>query len=413
MSVEWSTDATTELAEAYRELRESHLAMLSILDDTLSRNALLAEDLKNKEIAQLPISPNKDDSYERNFFTTGEKLDKFGDELESETIALKGRVPELLQKQMELEAENKELKEALEVSKKSIEYLKADRDAFKLKLTSLENAKAMLTNDYHASQSKLEEQLDVLQNKNRTLEDQVSALKSSLDTSVAKNNDLAAQLEETFKLLEDERARQQDRKDCGDSLASVEQGQDPGSPAQGPQREPGSPPLVEAIDMRVPKDSADKDNILDDIVIVEDRVVPEPSLNGFNTLGAEPQDRQIAQPYFGSSPPGDDADRSWEQQRGVLEERLEECQSLLEAERKTNLRLSQQARGLKETIEDLRKALHLQRLDFESSHSPKRRVQATPVHGDRSHNQILRELKIENNLMLEPRHGPRDESSSR
>lgn len=386
MSVEWSTELTSELVEAYRELRESHLSMLCVLDDTLQRNLELREELKTRDITQMPIQPFKEDSFDGNFFTEGEKLDKFGDELEKETESLRKQLPTLMLKQAELEAENRELKENLEISKKSVDYLKADRDALKLELESLKKAKQIMSREFEVNQTKLESQREENLKQISSLNEDLDQLRKSYQKEIEKTMNLSKQLEATYKLLEDEKLKQQEtEKNEHDSLTLVEQRQGLVLPPQDPGRD--SLP-VEPITIRGSfNQSADKDNLLDDIVIVEDR--PASDTAAFNTLGRQSFDKKTRNNFDSN-------------QKRHLEETLAECRSRLEAEQRSGGIMARKIKDLVATIDDLKRIMRLQNIEqnshFDSklSVSGKKTKEMSSV--NRGNNQILMELEIENNL---------------
>ena len=424
---------TIELADAYRELRESHLSMLSVLDDTMQRNFFLEEELKTKDVNQLPISPSKDDSFDNNFFTAGAKSDKLGDVLDEETIRLKNEVPSLIQKNLLLESELTELKEAMEVSKKSFEYLRSDRDALKLELESLKKSKALAAREVEVSTATLEAQLaeskndvkvlnnQLAESKNdikalnnqlaesrndiKVLNDQLARTKSTLLDERKQLIDLQSRLDVLTRELAEEKRKQQEARQEHDSLTMVERRQEISFPAsegeKGGEREKTTGPAqdnkrVEHLAMEVPKESENRDNILDDIVIVEDKDIVLSSRQRFETLGKDELMDDLDQPHFGGSPLKDS--RIME-----LEIEVDHYREKWLAEQHTVTLLANQVKKLNLSVDDLKRLLYLQKLEatdikltqnYSRNSSPNK-------HQNFKNNHLLMELQIENDLYSE------------
>lgn len=397
MSVEWSTEVTVELAEAYRELRESHLAVLGVLDDTLQRNATLIDELKTRDLTPLPM-PDKYDSGDRQFFTEGEKADKFGDVLESETGKLKAKVPAFVQRNVFLEAEVSRLEEALDISKKSCDYLKADRDAVRLELESLKKAKQILTKEFEAGQAKLESQLEEAHSKAKHFADQVASLQASYVSEVQKNGELHKRLEDTARLLEDERSKQQEGRTDNDSLTLIEQRQGLVLPSHdGLHRDHEyQNKWIEPLTMPVPQGNSEKDNILDDIVIVEDKKIDDIQMESFDTLGGGNFGKEISQPHFGGSPPNHHYGQEYNEEVTHYKERLE-------AEQRTVSLLLRKIKDLNATIEDMKRVMYLQTLETPTRSYPQsgQKTNSPAFQRNPQNNHILMELQIENNLAID------------
>lgn len=122
MSSKWldASTATTaeELGEAYRALRQAHLLLLEQLDASLTRGALLQQDLRSRDLDALPIDLADDDG--RAFFTSGH--DALADQLDAERALIANDAA--MQRQLQLQAEN----EHLETKVEQLATIAADKD---------------------------------------------------------------------------------------------------------------------------------------------------------------------------------------------------------------------------------------------------------------------------------------------